>query len=72
MLDRRFLTPMVASDSAGHIFVNDFVKYITGSGFKMAKIKTFFRKVSQLGYSTDYHNVLLLYGHRKMITFMFK
>ncbi len=47
MSDRRFFTPMISSDSAGHIFVNDFVKIITGNGFGIAKVKTFFKKVRQ-------------------------
>ena len=44
MSDSRFFTPMVSS-STGHIFVNDFVKIITGNGFRIAKVKTFFKKV---------------------------
>ena len=45
MSDSRFFTPMISNDSAGAVFVNDFVKLITGSGFTIVKVRTFFKKV---------------------------
>ena len=36
---------MISSGSSGHIFINDFVKIVTGGGFRIAKVKIFFRKV---------------------------
>ena len=71
MSDNRFFTPMVASQCAGHIFVNDFIKYITGHGFKIAKVKTFFRRVSVL--ATTLIFLLINIMHRKeKITYMLR
>ena len=45
MDDKRFFSPMISSVQAGQIFVNDFVKVISSGSLKVAKVKTFFRKV---------------------------
>lgn len=56
MLDSRFFTPMINS-SCGHIFVNDFVKIFAGTGFKIAKVKTFYQKVRY--FQQRIHNILV-------------
>ena len=43
-MDDRFYTPMVDSDTAGHIFVNDFVSTTS----HLVKVKSFFQKVLSL------------------------
>lgn len=43
MSDSRFFTPMICSASAGHVFINDFVKLFASS--TVTKVKTFFKKV---------------------------
>lgn len=46
MSDERFLTPMIDSQHAGHVFIGDFIRYRAGGdGTKMAKVKLFFKKV---------------------------
>lgn len=42
--DKRFATPMINNQWAGHIFVGDFINY-NADGLKLAKVKLFYQKV---------------------------
>lgn len=53
MEDKRFFTPMITNDCVGQIFVNDFVKVYSQGNLKVAKVKTFFKKVFYQPYNID-------------------